>query len=89
MRFKLDENFGSRTQCLFREAGHDIQTVREQKLQALRGQGIVVIRAPGNPNLALLEALIRQLLRALTATELEKELWIVEAARIRIHQSEE
>ena len=34
MRFKLDENFGTRTQHIFRGAGHDVQTVREE---ALRG----------------------------------------------------
>jgi hypothetical protein len=28
MKFKLDENFGTRTQELFRAAGHDVQTVR-------------------------------------------------------------
>jgi len=121
MKFKLDENFASRTQHLFREAGHDVQTVREQKLQGcpdqrlyeiccaenrclvtldldfcdvtrfppLRGQGIVVVRVPGNPSLVLLEELIRQFLRTLTMTALEKELWIVETGRIRIHQSEE
>ncbi len=32
MRFKLDENFGSRTQNIFRDAGHDVQTVWEQDL---------------------------------------------------------
>jgi len=34
MRFKLDENFGTRTQHIFKGAGHDVQTVREE---ALRG----------------------------------------------------
>ena len=29
MKFKLDENLGIRTQHLFLEAGHDIQTIRE------------------------------------------------------------
>ncbi len=33
MKFKLDENFGTRTQKLFRERGYDIQTVREERLQ--------------------------------------------------------
>ena len=32
MKFKLDENFGSRTQNIFLEAGHDVQTVWEQDL---------------------------------------------------------
>jgi predicted nuclease of predicted toxin-antitoxin system len=33
MKFKLDENFGKRTQQLFRMTGHDVQTVREERLQ--------------------------------------------------------
>ncbi|MFZ3091454.1 MAG: DUF5615 family PIN-like protein [Nitrospirota bacterium] len=33
MKFKLDENFGRRTQHIFRADGHDVQTVREEKLQ--------------------------------------------------------
>lgn len=33
MKFKLDENFGTRTQKLFGECGHDVQTVREERLQ--------------------------------------------------------
>ena len=32
MKFKLDENFGSRTQNIFRSARHDVQTVWEQDL---------------------------------------------------------
>lgn len=38
MKFKLDENFGSRTQQLFRAAGHDIQTIRDQRLQGCSDQ---------------------------------------------------
>lgn len=34
MKFKLDENFGTRTQQLFYDAGHDVQTVRDQRLQS-------------------------------------------------------
>ncbi len=33
MKFKLDENFGSRTQLLFQSHGHDVMTVRDQQLQ--------------------------------------------------------
>jgi predicted nuclease of predicted toxin-antitoxin system len=33
MKFKLDENFGTRTQQLFQAQGHDVQTVRSQRLQ--------------------------------------------------------
>ena len=33
MKFKLDENFGSRTQQIFEEKGHDVQTVRDENLQ--------------------------------------------------------
>jgi predicted nuclease of predicted toxin-antitoxin system len=40
MKFKLDENFGKRTQQLFRMGGHDVQTVREEKLQGSPDQFI-------------------------------------------------
>jgi len=120
VKFKLDENFGTRTQELFRVAGHDVQTVRGQEIQGCLDQhlyevccteqcclvtldldftdvtrfpptsasGIVVIRVPRNPSLALLEQLVRQFLQALTQMPVEKKLWIVEIGRIRIHQSE-
>jgi predicted nuclease of predicted toxin-antitoxin system len=32
MKFKLDENFGNRTQNLFLDAGYDIETVLSEKL---------------------------------------------------------
>ncbi|MBM3241801.1 hypothetical protein FJZ31_36480 [Candidatus Poribacteria bacterium] len=121
MKFKLDENFGTRTQQIFRAAGHDVQTVREEELQGSSDQylygmccteqrclvtldldfadvtrfppsqtnGIVVIRVPRNPSLSLLERLIRQFLQMLTQFSVEKQLWIVEFGRIRVHQSEE
>lgn len=34
MKFKLDENFGTRTQQLFRAAGHDVLTVHDQGLHS-------------------------------------------------------
>ncbi len=120
MKFKLDENFGTRTQQVFRAAGHDVATVREEGLQGCSdsdlykvcrtegrclvtfdldfadvtrfvpsdAHGIVVIRAPRNPSLDLLEQMVRQLLQALLRLSLEKQLWIVEVGRIRVHQSE-
>lgn len=36
MRFKLDENFGTRTQKLFEGLGYDVETVRNEGLQVLR-----------------------------------------------------
>ena len=33
MKFKLDENFGTRTQRIFQTHGHDVMTVRDQNLQ--------------------------------------------------------
>lgn len=33
MKFKLDENFGFRTQELFRSAGHDVRSVLDEKIQ--------------------------------------------------------
>jgi len=33
MKFKLDENFGTRTQNVFRVADHEVMTVRDQGLQ--------------------------------------------------------
>lgn len=40
MKFKLDENFGTRTLEIFRAAGHDIQTVRSQELQGCLDQNL-------------------------------------------------
>jgi predicted nuclease of predicted toxin-antitoxin system len=120
MKFKLDENLGTRTQHLFKEAGHDIHTVLQENLQGAADRhlyqlccdeqrclvtldldftdvlrfppqqtnGIVVIRVPRNPSLALLETLVTQLLQTLDQMSVQKRLWIVEVGRIRIHQSD-
>jgi len=53
-----------------------------------RTAGIFVIRVPRNPSLAILEGLVRQLLKASEQIELKGKLLIVEVGRIRLHQSE-
>jgi predicted nuclease of predicted toxin-antitoxin system len=118
MRFKLDENFGRRTQRLFVEAGYDVHTVAQESLNGADDQtlyatcwreqrclvtldldfsdvirfppeptsGIVVVRVPHNPSLSLLEQLISTFLHYLLHNPIERQLIIVEAGRIRIHQ---
>lgn len=120
MKFKLDENLGAQIQELLRGAGHDVQTVRDQRLEGCsdrrlydmccaeqrclvtldldfadvtrfppgRAGGIVVFRLPRAPSYALLGELVRQFLQALSDMSVDKELWIVEPGRIRIHESE-
>ncbi|NUQ40788.1 MAG: DUF5615 family PIN-like protein [Calditrichaceae bacterium] len=118
MKFKLDENFGSRTQKFFIHAGHDVETVREEGLSGIADKklyrfcikeqrclvtldldfsdtlrfppektaGIVVIRVPQNPSIKLLERMVSQFLENLKNMPVEKQLWIMEVGRIRIHQ---
>ncbi len=51
--------------------------------------GVAVIRVPRNPSLVLLEALVRDLLAALTTQSVTGRLWIVETGRIRVHVDSE
>jgi predicted nuclease of predicted toxin-antitoxin system len=117
MKFKLDENFGTRTTRVFLDSGHDVQTVRQEQLHGAPDRrlheicieekrclvtfdldfanplafdpaccaGIAVIRAPHNPSIDLLEALIRDFLHALATNSIDGQLWIIEPGRIRIH----
>ncbi|MGH8909639.1 MAG: DUF5615 family PIN-like protein [Egibacteraceae bacterium] len=43
MKFKLDEDLGSRTATLFRNAGYDTATVFEQKLSGAADEDILVV----------------------------------------------
>lgn len=38
MKFKLDENLGTRTLSIFKGAGHDVQTVSEERLSGCRDE---------------------------------------------------
>jgi predicted nuclease of predicted toxin-antitoxin system len=121
MKFKLDENFGTRTQKLFHQSGHEVITVREQSLQGSSDQiiyetycreqfclvtldldfcnvirfppersgGIAVIRVPKNATMGALERLVTLFIKMLSRVPIEKQLWIVEMDRIRVHQSME
>ena len=43
MRFKLDENFGSRCVSLFADSGHDVQTVRDESLQGVSDSRLFLV----------------------------------------------
>ena len=38
MKFKLDENFGTRTRTIFESHGSDVHTVRDERLQGCSDQ---------------------------------------------------
>jgi predicted nuclease of predicted toxin-antitoxin system len=118
MKFKLDENFGSRSSHLFAAAGYDAQTVRQEELSgasdltifevcqrenrclvtldldfadvvrfpAGNTSGIAVLRLPKSASLRLLEKMVSDLLSVLRTSPITGQLWIVEAARIRVHE---
>jgi len=55
MKFKLDETFGTRIQQIFQEAGHDVQTVRSQKLQGCPDQHLYELCCSENRCLVTLD----------------------------------
>jgi len=55
MKFKLDENFGYRTQELFRLASHDAQSVLDEKLQGCSDQRLYKICCKENRCLVTLD----------------------------------
>ena len=50
---------------------------------------IVIFRVPKKSGITMLEHLVRQYLKALKNTGFNEKLCIVEAGRIRIHESQE
>ena len=38
MKFKLDENLGSRTAGIIAESGHDVETIAQEKLSGTSGE---------------------------------------------------
>jgi predicted nuclease of predicted toxin-antitoxin system len=50
---------------------------------------IAIVRPPQNPSLPLLEQYMQQFLNALAAMPISGKLWIIEAGRIRIHETDE
>jgi len=51
MKFKLDENFGYRTQKLFREANHDVSTVLNENLHGCKLVSTIFLFFPAKRSL--------------------------------------
>lgn len=118
MRFKLDENIGTRGRALLVAAGHEVETVRDEGLggcsderlyavcaaegrclisldhdfsKVLRfppaqGHGIVILELPQRATAESLHRRLEEFLAVLAIRPMERELWIVEPGRVRIHQ---
>lgn len=63
MKFKLDENFGTRTQQLFRSHGHDVMTVRDQQLQGCSDQRLYDVCHTAQRCLVTLDLVFSDVLR--------------------------
>ena len=70
MKFKLDENLGTLGKVLLAADGHDVMTVADQSLQGEADEHIYEV--------------CRKEARVLIT--LDRELWIVEPGRVRVHQ---
>lgn len=63
MKFKLDENFSTRTQKLFQDKGHDIQTVRGQGIQGCSDQTLYEVCVRENRCLITLDLVFADVTR--------------------------
>jgi predicted nuclease of predicted toxin-antitoxin system len=63
MRFKLDENLSRSVADLFRSAGHDAMTVREQGLQSAADERVFEVAAREGRTLVTLDRDLGQVLR--------------------------
>lgn len=86
MRFKLDENTGQRAAAFLTAAGHDVSTVRDERLSG--AADTVVLETPGVTTPDSIRSRLYDFLAALQASELGRELRIVEPGRIRVHERE-
>ncbi|MCL4545806.1 MAG: DUF5615 family PIN-like protein [Chloroflexi bacterium] len=99
MNVKLDENLGVRTSQVFLDAGHDVQTVRDEQLQGRPDEVIYDVCRLERRCLVTLDLDFSNVLRfppGPTAgiavlrpsgeITLSLLVWIVEPGRIRIHQ---
>lgn len=67
----------------------DLDFADPLRFSARRCGGIVILRERGRMTAGQLETLIGQCLHGLQTIPMERDLWIVEPTRIRIHQQEE
>jgi predicted nuclease of predicted toxin-antitoxin system len=63
LRFKLDENIGNAAAALLRDAGHDVSTVRDQRLSGARDERVFEVCASERRALVTLDHDFGQVLR--------------------------
>jgi predicted nuclease of predicted toxin-antitoxin system len=86
MKFKLDENLSQSVAGLFRSAGYDTMTAREQGLQSAPDERVFDVAVREGPTLVTLDRDLGQVLRFPPgAHSPERSLWIAEPGRVRIH----